>query len=116
MRGHISCKIIDRDVGNLVRHPDIEMAVISVQGVELSVNFFYNSVSLVFLLLSGQISAQTWHNTPRMLPFIPNYLLCESRARIFKLLRNPRIDSKESIPPAYVAWRVGSTNIFLLGS
>ncbi len=27
------------------------------------------------------------------------------RARIFKLLRIPRIDSKESIPPAFVAWR-----------
>ncbi len=26
-----------------------------------------------------------------------------SRARIFKLLRSPRIDSKELIPPAYVA-------------
>jgi hypothetical protein len=27
----------------------------------------------------------------------------ESRARIFKLLRSPGIDSKESIPPDYVA-------------
>ncbi len=27
------------------------------------------------------------------------------RARIFKLLKSPRIDSKQSIPPAYVAWR-----------
>ncbi len=39
-----------------------------------------------------------------------------SRARIFKLLRSPRIDSKEPIPPAYVAelqflnmlWRLGT--------
>jgi hypothetical protein len=29
------------------------------------------------------------------------------RARIFKLLRGPGIDSKESILPAYVAWRAG---------
>jgi hypothetical protein len=35
---------------------------------------------------------------------------------IFKLVRRPRIDSKESIPPAYVAWRVGTTTLFLLGS
>ncbi len=64
-----------------------------------------------------------------------------SRARIFKLLRSPRIDSKEpivpacvawdgifklllspeidfeeSIPPAYVAWRAGTRILFLLGS
>ncbi len=29
------------------------------------------------------------------------------RHGIFKLLKSPGIDSKESIPPAYVAWRVG---------
>ncbi len=34
------------------------------------------------------------------------------RARIFKLLMSPRIDSKESIPPAYVAWRAGTTTLF----
>jgi hypothetical protein len=38
------------------------------------------------------------------------------RARIFKLLRSPRIDSKESIPPAHVAWRAGTTTVFLIGS
>jgi hypothetical protein len=38
------------------------------------------------------------------------------RARIFKLLRNPRIDPKEPIPPGCVAWRAGTTNLFLLGS
>ncbi len=38
------------------------------------------------------------------------------RARIFKLLRSPRINSKESIPPAYVAWRAGTATLFLLGS
>ncbi len=34
-------------------------------------------------------------------------------ARIFKLLRGPRIDSKASIPPTYVAWRAGTTTLFL---
>ncbi len=28
----------------------------------------------------------------------------ENGARIFKLLKSPGMDSKESIPPAYVAW------------
>ncbi len=31
------------------------------------------------------------------------------RARIFKLLRSAGIDSTESIPPAYVAWRAGTS-------
>ncbi len=38
------------------------------------------------------------------------------RARIFKLKRSPRIDSKELIPPVCVAWRAGTTTLFLLGS
>jgi hypothetical protein len=42
--------------------------------------------------------------------------MVEQRARIFKLLRSPCIDSKESIPPAYVAGRAGTTTPFLLGS
>ncbi len=36
--------------------------------------------------------------------------------RICKHSRSPGIDSKESIPPACVAWRTGMTTIFLLGS
>ncbi len=40
----------------------------------------------------------------------------QNRARIFKLIRSPRIDSKESIPPAYVDRRAGSTTLFLIGS
>ncbi len=38
------------------------------------------------------------------------------RARMFKLLRSPGIDSKESVPPAYVAWWAGTITLFLLGS
>ncbi len=33
-----------------------------------------------------------------------------SRARICKRLRRPEIDSENSIPPAYVAWRADKTN------
>ncbi len=40
----------------------------------------------------------------------------EHRARIFKLSMSPGNDSKEPIPPAYVAWRAGTTTLFLLGS
>jgi hypothetical protein len=32
------------------------------------------------------------------------------RAHICKRLRRPGIDSEDSIPPAYVGWRVGTTN------
>ncbi len=38
------------------------------------------------------------------------------RARIFKRLWSPGIDSKEWIPPAYVAWRAGTITLFLLGA
>jgi hypothetical protein len=37
------------------------------------------------------------------------------RDGICKLLRCPGSDSKESIPQAYVAWRAGTTILFLLG-
>ncbi len=39
-----------------------------------------------------------------------------TKARILKLLRSPRIDSKEPIPAGCVAWRAGTTTPFLLGS
>ncbi len=38
----------------------------------------------------------------------------EFRARICKRLRRPGIDSEDSIPPAYVAWRAGTTNRVVL--
>ncbi len=34
-------------------------------------------------------------------------------ARIFKLLRSPGTDSKKSIPPAYAAWRAGTTTLYI---
>ncbi len=45
-----------------------------------------------------------------------NFELISGRARIFKLLQSPRIDSKEQIPPGWAAWRVGTTTLFLVGS
>ncbi len=38
------------------------------------------------------------------------------RARIFKHLWSPGIDSKEWVQPAYVAWRAGTITLFLLGA
>jgi hypothetical protein len=37
-----------------------------------------------------------------------------ARARICKRLRRPGIDSEDSIPPAYVAWRAGTTNMVVV--
>ncbi len=37
-------------------------------------------------------------------------LISESWARIWKRFRSPGIDSKESVPRAYVAWRADMTN------
>jgi hypothetical protein len=34
----------------------------------------------------------------------------------FQTFEEPRIDSKEPIPSGCVAWRVGTTTLFLLGS
>jgi len=42
--------------------------------------------------------------------------LLEARARIFLLLRRPRIDSKEPIMPVCVDWLASTTTLFLLGS
>jgi hypothetical protein len=44
------------------------------------------------------------------------FLILSFLSQIFKLLRGPRIDSKEPIPPGCVAWRAGKTTLFLLGS
>ncbi len=40
----------------------------------------------------------------------------QRRARTFKCLWGPGIDSKEWIPPAYVVWRAGTKTLFLLGA
>ncbi len=43
-------------------------------------------------------------------------VVADSRDGIFTLLRSPGIDSNDTIPPAYVTWRPGTTTLFLLGS
>jgi len=39
-----------------------------------------------------------------------------SRDGIFHQIKSPGIDSNESIPPTYVAWRAGTTTLFHHGS
>jgi hypothetical protein len=43
------------------------------------------------------------HLTPLRIPLMNPRIVRPARARIFKLLRSQRIDSKELIPPTYVA-------------
>jgi hypothetical protein len=50
-------------------------------------------------------------------PFTSNvFPIILEQPEVFKFLRSPGIDSKESIPPAYVAWRADKTTPFQLGS
>jgi hypothetical protein len=46
--------------------------------------------------------------------FVRSYPEKRTRARICKRLRRPGIDSEDSIPPAYVAWRAVTTNSFVV--
>ncbi len=52
---------------------------------------------------------------------VETHLVCSvpreySRDSKCKLLRSPRINSEESIPPAYVTWQAGTTNrVIILG-
>jgi hypothetical protein len=55
----------------------------------------------------------TWRN--RFLGPLNVYKF-ELGARIVKLFRSPRIDSMKLISPVCVAWRAGTTTLFLLGS
>ncbi len=47
---------------------------------------------------------------------IPPAYVALKKARIFKRLWSPGIDSKEWILPAYVAWRADTITLILLGS
>ncbi len=67
-------------------------------------------------VLSNKIQAQYKLSTLQgWLRDVQGYLaVC--RARIFKLLRSPRIDSKEPFPSGCVAWRAGTTTLIPLVS
>ncbi len=57
-----------------------------------------------------------YSNSGKVTVVIDTLLLAVTRARIFKLLMSPRIDSKKPITPGCVTWRAGTTTLFLLGS
>jgi hypothetical protein len=62
----------------------------------------------MLLLVEVQMISREWQETgDRSQPPL------KDRARIYKRLWRPGIDSEDSIPPAYVAWRAGTTNIGL---
>ena len=67
-------------------------------------DIFVNMIKLLTLFLKAYILVHFSEGDAR------------NRAQIFKFLRSPEIDSKESVPPAYVAWRAGTTTLFLLDS
>jgi hypothetical protein len=45
--------------------------------------------------------------------FTASYIQYVYRARICKRLRSPGINTEESVPPAYVAWRAGTPNAII---
>ncbi len=48
--------------------------------------------------------------------FLVFFITIPYGARIFELVRSPRIDSKEPTPLDGVAWQADTTTLFLLGS
>ncbi len=83
-------------------------------------NYFSNTKhrSVSPELFSLAIMMAKWMGESFFWPEI-NYVLLEicvviHRARTFKGLWGPGIDSKEWIPPAYVAWREGTKTLFAI--
>ncbi len=71
---------------------------------------------IIYIIRACQASLPWIGGVSSFFVYCPSYLFVEARDGILKLLRGPGINSKESIPPAYVAWRAGTTTLFLLGS
>jgi hypothetical protein len=71
----------------------------------------YGTVVLTLAILAKIVSNIGW-----FIMWVQGIEVRATRARIFKLLRSPRIDSKELIPLGCGAWRAGTTTLFLLGS
>ncbi len=95
------------------------------------------SIELYTPSLPVTLASCSWYQSPCSISQCTNYHFCAgifklsmvarnrvvtglsyrpARGGIYKLLRSPGIDSKEQIPPAYVAWRAGTATLFLLGS
>jgi hypothetical protein len=88
-------------------------------GTEAAQFLSWEYINGIFIaVLNGNNSSKTWIGTAKDgCRRFPELKIREPyRARIFKLLRSPRIDSKEPILPGCVAWLAGTTTQFLLGS
>jgi hypothetical protein len=58
--------------------------------------------------------AATLNRLAESIPGLLKSLKCSTRARIYKRLRSPGIDSKVSIPPAYIACRACTITLFII--
>ncbi len=70
-------------------------------------------LQLKILSLCTEPDLLTFKGTQESIPSLPGKT---ARARIFKRLWSPEIDSRVLIPPSSVAWRAGTITLFLLGS
>ena len=81
----------------------------------LSISWYLPSLFLVIYARHCYFKAKyTVHLVSLLFSMSATFTL--TRDGIFQLLRGPGVDSMESIPPAYVAWRAGTTTLFFLGS
>jgi hypothetical protein len=79
---------------------------------QFNIQYLLEMQYLIFFIYKDEIYKKILSFTrfiqSRKKPFVARITDGEnSRARIFKLLRSPRINSKEPIPPGCVAWRAG---------
>jgi hypothetical protein len=81
-------------------------------------NIFPPPLSYIHQLVNRQSHSMIIRELPAFIVVSTTFSFTNRRKlrRYFKLLGSPGIDSKESIPPAYAAWRAGMTTLFLLGS
>ncbi len=69
------------------------------------------SRTVISRLFSVHLSSLLYNKSCTGTSFHACYL-SSHRVRIYKRFRSPGIDSKELMPPAYVAWRAGTITLF----
>ncbi len=87
--------------------------------IRIHFGFETDIVNLIFHILLNYLYTQKDQNITDSkawkfpLPLFRTASYCCRTAGILKLLRSPGMDSKESILPAYAAWRAGKATLFL---